>query len=46
MEKMKIDKKLLGLAIEKQCENMLAPAPKTYSCSTNSKTNNDKYICY
>jgi hypothetical protein len=30
------DKKLLGLAIEKQCENMIALAPKTYSCSINS----------
>jgi hypothetical protein len=37
MEKMKFDKKLLGLAIEKQCENMLALAPKTYSCSINSR---------
>jgi hypothetical protein len=39
MEKMKFDKKLLGLAIEKQCENMLALAPKTYSCSINSDKN-------
>jgi hypothetical protein len=37
MEKMKFDKKLLGLAIEKQCENMLALAPKTYSCSITSR---------
>jgi hypothetical protein len=39
MEKMKFDKKLLGLAIEKQCENMLALAPKTYSCSINTDKN-------
>jgi hypothetical protein len=39
MEKMKFDKKLLGLAIEKQCENMLALAPKTCFCSVNSKNN-------
>jgi hypothetical protein len=39
MEKMKFDKKLLGLAIEKQCENMLTLAPKTYSCSINSDKN-------
>jgi hypothetical protein len=30
---------LLGLAIEKQCENILALAPKTYSCSINSDKN-------
>jgi hypothetical protein len=35
MDKMKFDKKLLGLAIEKQCENMLALAPKIYSCFIN-----------
>jgi hypothetical protein len=39
MEKMKFDKKLLGLAIEKQCENMLALAHKTYSCSINTTKN-------
>ena len=33
IEKIQFDKKLLGLAIEKQCENMIALAPKTYSCS-------------
>jgi hypothetical protein len=33
IEKIQFDKKLLRLAIEKQCENMLALAPKTYSCS-------------
>jgi hypothetical protein len=32
-QKIQFDKKLLGLAIEKQCENMLALVPKTYSCS-------------
>jgi hypothetical protein len=37
-ERMVFDKKLLGLAIEKQCENMIALAPKTYSCSVNLKT--------
>jgi hypothetical protein len=35
---MAFNKKLLGLAIEKQCENMIALAPKTYSCSVNLKT--------
>jgi hypothetical protein len=44
MEKMKFDKKLLGLAIEKQCENMIALAPKTYSCSVNSDKNNKPWI--
>jgi hypothetical protein len=29
---MAFHKKLLGLAIEKQCENMIALTPKTYSC--------------
>jgi hypothetical protein len=36
IKRMAFDKKLLGLAIEKQCENMLALVPKTYSCSINS----------
>jgi hypothetical protein len=44
MEKMKFDKKLLGLAIEKQCENMLALAPKTHSCSVNNSKNNKPWI--
>jgi hypothetical protein len=35
-ERMAFNKKLLGLAIEKQCENMIALAPKTYSYSVNS----------
>jgi hypothetical protein len=39
VEKMKFDKKLLGLYIEKQCENMLALTPKTYSYSINSNKN-------
>jgi hypothetical protein len=39
IKRMAFDKKLLGLAIEKQCENMLALAPKTYSCSVNSGKN-------
>jgi hypothetical protein len=38
IQKIQFDKKLLGLAIEKQCENMIALAPKTYSCSVNDKT--------
>jgi hypothetical protein len=38
IQKIQLDKKLLGLAIEKQCENMIALAPKTYSCSVNDKT--------
>jgi hypothetical protein len=29
---MAFDKKLLGLAIEKECENMIALAPKLYTC--------------
>jgi hypothetical protein len=37
-ERMAFDKKLLGLAIEKQCENMIALQPKTYSCSVDIKT--------
>jgi hypothetical protein len=32
IQKIAFDKKLLGLAIEKPCENMIALAPKTYSC--------------
>jgi hypothetical protein len=44
MEKMKFDKKLLELATEKQCENMLALAPKTYSCSINLDKNNKPWI--
>jgi hypothetical protein len=36
IQKISFDKKLLGLAIEKQCENMLALAPKTNSCSVNT----------
>jgi hypothetical protein len=39
MEIIAFDKKLLGLAIEKQCENMIALAPKTYSCSVNTSKN-------
>jgi predicted metallo-beta-lactamase superfamily hydrolase len=42
MEKMAFDKKLLGLANEKQCENMIALAPKTYSCSINMSKNNSE----
>jgi hypothetical protein len=38
-KRMAFDKKLLGLAIEKQCENMIALAPKTYSCSINTDKN-------
>jgi hypothetical protein len=37
-ERIAFDKKLLGLVIEKQCENMIALAPKTYSCSINLRT--------
>jgi hypothetical protein len=33
MERIAFDKKLLGLAIEKRCKNMIALAPKTYFCS-------------
>jgi hypothetical protein len=32
LEHMRFDKKLLGLAIEKQCESMVALAPKMYTC--------------
>jgi hypothetical protein len=39
IKRIAFDKKLLGLLIEKQCENMLALAPKTYSCSVNSDKN-------
>jgi hypothetical protein len=38
IQKIQFDKKLLGLAIEKQGENMTALAPKTYSCLVNDKT--------
>jgi hypothetical protein len=44
IKRMAFDKKLLGLAIEKQCENMFALAPKTYSCSVNSYKNNKPWI--
>jgi hypothetical protein len=37
IQKIQFDKKPLGLAIEKQCENMIALSPKTYSCSVNDK---------
>jgi hypothetical protein len=33
LEQKQFDKKLLGLEIEKQCDNMIALAPKMYSCS-------------
>jgi hypothetical protein len=39
IKKMAFDKKLIGLAVEKQCENVLALAPKTYSCSINTTEN-------
>jgi hypothetical protein len=39
-QKMAFDKKLLGLAIEKQCDNMVALAPKMYTCYNAG----DKYI--
>jgi protease II len=41
-EKIRFDKKLLRLAIEKQSENMLVLAPKTYSCSINISSNSSK----
>jgi hypothetical protein len=34
LDKILFDKKLGGLAIEKQCESMIALAPKLYSCYT------------
>jgi hypothetical protein len=37
IDKQLFDKKLGGLAIEKQCESMIALAPKVYSCYTNNK---------
>jgi hypothetical protein len=36
LERTLFDKKLLGLAIEKQCESMIALAPKLYTCLTSS----------
>jgi hypothetical protein len=36
LEQKQFDKKLLGLEIEKQCDNMIALAPKMYSCSNGS----------
>jgi hypothetical protein len=37
LDRVLFDKKLLGLAIEKQCESMIALAPKLYSCYSASK---------
>jgi hypothetical protein len=36
LDRVLFDKKLLGLAIEKQCESMIALAPKLYSCYTSA----------
>jgi hypothetical protein len=42
IDKQLFDKKLGGLAIEKQCESIIALAPKVYSCYTNNKPSVNK----
>jgi hypothetical protein len=44
LDQMIFDKKLMGAAIEKQCESMVALAPKTYICF-NSKEETVKVSC-
>jgi hypothetical protein len=38
LEQLQFDKKLLGLAIEKQSDSMVALAPKVYTCFNSEKT--------
>jgi hypothetical protein len=38
LEQTRFDKKLGGLEIEKQCENMIALAPKMYTCFNSERT--------